>query len=66
MATGESREERLARLAQLNGPRRDIRSADELNRSEAARAARLFGFAQPMFRTSIKLRFSGEGESHWS
>lgn len=63
MATGESRDERLARyerrLAALPSP--SISSAEELSRSEAARAARHFGFAQPVFRTSVKLRFSGDG-----
>lgn len=38
-----------------------IESGEELARSEVARAARQFGFAQPQFRTSLKLRFTGEG-----
>jgi hypothetical protein len=63
MATNESRDERLVRyerrLAEL--PPREIHSGDELDRAEAARAARHFGFAQPVFRTSLKLRFFGEG-----
>lgn len=64
MATSESREERLDRLARIQPKsRRNVRSAEELSRSESARAARHFGFAQPMFRTSVKLRFSGDGVS---
>lgn len=63
MATAESRDDRLARferqLAALPTP--DIESEEELSRSEAARAARHFGFAQPAFRTSVKVRFSGAG-----
>lgn len=63
MATNESRSDRLRRLERrlASLPTRDISSAEELSRSEAARAARLFGFAQPTFRTSVKLRFSGDG-----
>jgi hypothetical protein len=63
MATAESREERLARFAAMldEQPDPDIQSVEELARSEQARASRLFGFAQPLFRTSVKLRFSGEG-----
>jgi hypothetical protein len=63
MTIGESRSDRLARyeakLAAL--PRRDIHSAEELGRAESARAARHHGFAQPAFRTSVRLRFSGDG-----
>ncbi|BBY41814.1 hypothetical protein [Mycolicibacterium celeriflavum] len=62
MATAESRDDRLARfearLAQLPDPH--VFSAEELERAEQARAARHFGFAQPVFRTSVKLRFSGD------
>lgn len=63
MATAESRDERLARLeaALAEDPDPDVKSAEEFDRSEQTRASRLFGFAQPSFRTSIKLRFSGEG-----
>lgn len=62
MATSESREERLARLAAMQPTgRRNVRSAEELGRAEVARAARHFGFGQPAFRTSVKLRFSGDG-----
>lgn len=63
MAINESRDDRLARLEQrfASLPRRDIFSAEELGRAEAARAARHFGFAQPVFRTSVKLRVSGDG-----
>jgi hypothetical protein len=63
MATAESRDERLARLeatlAHLPDP--NVFSAEELDRAEQTRAARHFGFAQPAFRTSVKLRFSGDG-----
>ena len=38
-----------------------VESAEELARAEMARASRHFGFAQPTFRTSVRLRFSGEG-----
>jgi hypothetical protein len=65
MATPESHEERVLRLeAKLAGmPDPDISSWGELDRAEQTRAARHFGFAQPAFRTSIKLRFSGDGVS---
>lgn len=39
----------------------EIESVEELSRAEDARAARHFGFAQPQFRTSVQLRFTGEG-----
>jgi len=63
MDTDESRDERLRRYEERleSLPSREIFSAEELHRSEAARAARHFGFAQPLFRTSVKLRFSGDG-----
>jgi hypothetical protein len=48
-----------ARAAELDAP--DIGSPEELQRFETARAARHFGFAQPSFRTSLRLRFTGEG-----
>jgi hypothetical protein len=63
MAIDESREERLARLEQRIAAREQpaIASAEELGRSETARAAWHFGFDAPAFRTSVKLRFFGEG-----
>lgn len=61
MAT--AREERLAALRaranQIDYP--DILSVSELARSEEARVSRHFGFAQPAFRTSLSMRFTGEG-----
>ena len=65
MATDESDptdarlEELERRIAQ--GRRSRVGSAEELARSEQARAARVFGFLQPTFRTSLRLRFSGDG-----
>jgi hypothetical protein len=63
MATHESRDARLARLENKLSelPSREIYSAEELDRAEAARASRHFEFAQPVFRTSVKLRFFGDG-----
>lgn len=63
MATAESHRDRVARLrAQLDRmPDPNIQSGEELDRQESARAARHFGFAQPAFRTSVKVRFSGDG-----
>jgi hypothetical protein len=63
MATDESREERLARLEQriAERDRPNISTAEELGRAEEARAARHFEFRPPAFRTSVKLRFFGEG-----
>lgn len=58
-----SREQRLAdlektfSLVQVSS----VESPEELARAEMTRAARHFGFAQPVFRTSVRLRFSGEG-----
>ena len=64
MATGRSSDPRhLAELARriedLDLP--TFESSEEVARSEVARAARHFGFAQPSFRSSLKLRFTGEG-----
>jgi hypothetical protein len=58
-----SDEERLAALEAAFATVKvaPIGSTEELARSEQARAARHFGFAQPGFRTSVQLRFSGEG-----
>ncbi len=58
-----SDEERLAALeaAFATVEVTPVGSTEELARSEQARAARHFGFAQPGFRTSVQLRFSGEG-----
>jgi len=58
-----SREQRLAELEKSFSrlPVSSIESSEELARSEITRAARHFGFAQPVFRTSVRLRFSGEG-----
>lgn len=63
MVIGESREDRLARLEARIASREqpNITSAEELGRSEAARAAWHFGFDAPAYRTSVKLRFFGEG-----
>lgn len=58
-----SSDDRLDRLAQqfdqMGG--RSVESLEELARIEQARAARHFGFAEPGFRTSVKMRFSGDG-----
>jgi hypothetical protein len=58
-----ARQERLARLnQQLEAlPQPTIESLEELARIEQARASRHFGFTQPEFRTSVKVRFSGDG-----
>jgi hypothetical protein len=58
-----SREQRLADLENAFSQVQvsPVESAEELARSEMARAARHFGFAQPVFRTSIRLHFSGDG-----
>jgi hypothetical protein len=58
-----SREQRLADLEKTFSQVQvsPVESAEELARSEMARAARHFGFNQPLFRTSVRLRFSGDG-----
>jgi hypothetical protein len=58
-----SREDRLDQLeAAFDAtPVTPVGSPEELTRAEQARAARHFGFAQPQFRTSVRLHFSGEG-----
>jgi len=58
-----SREQRLDELEKAFSqvPVGAVDSAEELARAEMARASRHFGFAQPTFRTSVRLRFSGEG-----
>src|ERR1700743_2525157 len=58
-----SREQRLADLENTFSRVQvsSVESPEELSRAEMARAARHFGFAQPVFRTSVRLRFSGEG-----
>lgn len=63
MAIDDSRAARVARLEERRAsrPRREITSVEELSRSESARAAWHFGFDAPAFRTSVKLRFFGEG-----
>ena len=61
--TDMSREQRLADLEKALSRVQvsSVESPEELARAEMARAARHFGFAQPAFRTSVRLRFSGEG-----
>ena len=60
MAIDEDRLRRLeAALGQVEVP--DVRSADELARHEAMRFARTFGGEPPVFRTSVLLRFHGDG-----
>lgn len=61
--TDMSREQRLADLEKAFSRVEvsAVESPEELARAEMARAARHFGFAQPAFRTSVRLRFSGEG-----
>ncbi|MDI9914352.1 hypothetical protein [Rhodococcus sp. IEGM 1379] len=58
-----SREDRLAALeASFSEVEIDpIGSVEEFARSEQSRAARHFGFKKPVFRTSVRIRFSGEG-----
>ena len=60
MAIDEDRLRRLeAALGQVEVP--DLRSPDELSRQEAMRFARTFGGEPPVFRTSVLLRFHGDG-----
>lgn len=61
------REQRLAGLEEAfaKAPIIPIGSTEELARVEQVRAAGHFGFAQPKFRTAVRLHFSGQGvEGH--